>query len=379
MTKVLRTPRLARLALTLALALGGAVLLVRPAAGETSIGVTPSVAQLAVDAGATERRDLTVSNEGDEPFTVAAGVSALDDAPEASSAVPWVTVEPSGFDLGPGETRAVRVVVDPPADLASGGAYAVVTLTTGARAVDGAGTAVAGQVGVPILITVDGTGDPLVRAEVERFAAVLEPDGRVGFRAEVRNTGNTHVVLRGETVLTEADGTAVERGTLGTSTVVLPGDRTVVEGAAPLLLESGRRYRATAELDFGGAGPLVGQTEFTTQAPRVEMRGLELCERADGGLQLGFLLDNPGSLGVVPVATLTARSVADPAGGRPARLGLPVAWPDQATGYSLDALGALDDGTYELALTVESGPTTRLNRLLAFHVGGEAGVAPCKE
>jgi hypothetical protein len=107
------------------------------------------------------------------------------------------------------------------------------------------------------------------------------------------------------------------------------------------------------------------------------MRNLALCEGDDEGLELGFRLANPGSLGVAPTVTLTARSVDTPAGGEPTRLELPVAWPEQSTAYAIDALGTLEDGTYELAVSVESGPTTRLNRLLSFQVGGESGVARC--
>jgi hypothetical protein len=150
MTVVTRTLRLARLALALALAVGTAASLDRPAAAVTSVGVTPTVAQVAMPAGETERRELTVSNEGDEPFAVTTGVTTLAGAPDDGSAVPWVTVEPGELELDPGEALPIEVSVDAPEGLASGGYYALVTLTTAAEAVDGAGAAVAGQLGVPI-------------------------------------------------------------------------------------------------------------------------------------------------------------------------------------------------------------------------------------
>jgi len=371
MLKVFRTPLLANLALALCLAGGGATLFTRPAAGNMSVGVTPSVVQLSMNEGGTRRRELTVSNEGDESFSVVAEASSLTGASESSSAVSWITIEPLRFELAPGETRPVRVVVNAPPDVVSGGYYAVATLTTEARAVDGTGAAVAGKLGVPLLITVDGSGEPVVSAEVERFAAVLEADGRVGFRAEVHNTGNTHVVLRGSTEVMTAHGTPVDRRELGVSTVILPGDRAVVEGPPGRLLESGRHYRATTELDYGGSKPLLGETEFEVTAPRVKLRDLRLCERRDGGVELRFRLDNSGMLGVVPTVTLAARSLDDPIGDAPMTLDLAVAWPGANSSYALEIPPQLNDGNDWLGVTVESGATARFNQLLSFHTGGE--------
>lgn len=57
-----------------------------------------------------------------------------------------------------------------------------------------------------ILIEVEGEGDLIRTAAIERFAPVLESDGRVGFRALVKSTGNTYVVAKGTIEIDQARG-----------------------------------------------------------------------------------------------------------------------------------------------------------------------------
>jgi hypothetical protein len=342
--------------------------------------VTPSVVHVALASSAAERRELTVSNEGDEPFAVTTSVVPLPGAADASSAVQWITVQPRTFELRPTETRTVPVVVTVPDSVTSGGYYAVVTFTTEGQALTGADAAVAGEIGVPFLITASGSGAPVVEAEIERFSAVLEANGRVGFRAEILNTGTTHVIVRGSIELGEAGGTPVTSLDLPSSTLLLPSDRTVVEGPQSLLLENGQDYRAIAKLDVGGTEPLRRETTFTAETPAVELQDLRLCTRDDERLELRFGLINPGTLGVSPVVTLTARSTDDPTGGDPTRLRLPVAWPNATTVYGLDALCDLTDGAYAITVIVEGGPSIRFDRRISFQIGRDrAATSSCDE
>lgn len=375
---MIRTPRFLALIFAAVFLLGGAATAAPSARADVGVGVTPSVVSLATQAGSRQRRGLTVSNQGGEAFSATTAVVAMPGATDAESAVQWLSVDPPRLKLGAAETREVTVQVDVPAGLASGGYYAAVTITTEARTVDGADAAVAGQLEVPFLISVAGVGLVTTVAEVGRFAAVLEPDGRTGFRAEVRNTGNTHVVLRGEVELTEADGGAIDRIAFRGPTLVLPGATAILEGRSPLLLEQGRDYRVMGKLDYGARDPLAIKTAFTAEAPRVTMRDPAICVDTGGGLRIGLGIRDDGTLGIVPTIGLTVRAGGRSTPGEPIAVGLPVAWPGAVTTYSVDALGKLDDGEYELGVSVKWGTAAPIARSLPFEVGtGRDPVAPC--
>lgn len=350
-----------------------------PAAGaEVSVGITPSVVDLRVGAGTRQDRRLTISNEGDEAFSVGVAVSTLPGAPEARSAVPWLAVASPRLTLAAGAVAELTVTIAVPPGLASGGYYAAVTVTTERQEVTGPGAAVAGELVVPFLITVDGSGESTTQVVVDRFAAVLEPDGRTGFRAEVRNTGNTYVTLRGAVEVGVGRGPSTDEVAFRGPVLLLPAATAVLQGRSPLLLESGQTYRADAVLDFGALEPLELETAFTAEPPRATLRDVGVCTDRDGALVLGFVVRNRGSVGVLPEASVTLRGTAG-ATAEPVVAALPIAWPDDDTGYALSEPGRLDDGRYELALVVALGPATFLERVLSFQVGGDGPttVRPC--
>jgi len=364
-------PTLNRRLLTILLVLGVVrVAAPAPVAAVVSIGVTPSVVQLEAGSGAEVKRELTVSNEGDEPLEATTGVTVLDGAEDARGAVSWVTVDPPRIELDPEERQVLTVTVDVPADLASGGYYAVVTITTTARPVEDGDVAVAGEVGVPLLITVDGESEVTLRPVVERFAAVLEPDGRTGFRAEVRNDGNTHAVLRG-TLESDDDAAPIEDAAFRGPTLLLPGATVVLEGRPSQLLESGRTYRVTGELDYGARDPLLIETTFTAEPPAVELRAPIVCTTGDGVLGLRLELTNEGDLGVAPTATLTTTMVDGGAPGGPIDVELPVAWPNDISESVVSGLGELEPGTYDLTVVLRVGTATPQAQTVTFQAGGD--------
>lgn len=340
-----------------------------PVAAVVSVGVTPSVVQLEAGVGAEVERELTVSNEGDEPLAATTGVTILDGAGEARGAASWVTVDPPRIELDPEERQVLTVTVDVPADLASGGYYAVVTVTTASRAVQGGGAAVVGEVGVPILITVDGEGEATTAPVVERFAAVLESDGRTGFRAEIRNDGNTHAVLRG-TLESDDDDAPIEDVAFRGPTLLLPGATVVLEGRPSQLLESGRTYRVAGELDYGALDPLPLDTTFTAEPPAVELRAPIVCTAGEGVLGLRLELANEGDIGVAPTATITRSLVDAGTPGVPTELELPVAWPNDVSRFMVEDLGELEPGTYELTVALRVGTATSQAQTVTFKTGG---------
>lgn len=152
-----------------------------PVAADVSIGVTPSLVEMTAKPGATGGQDLKISNQGSEGFDATTGLIEMRGSTAANSAVSWLTVEPPSFHIEPKKTQTVKVSVTVPDGLASGGYYALVTITTGEKEAAGNQAGISGQLGIPFLITVSGSGKVQTTAAIEKFAPVLGADGRIGF------------------------------------------------------------------------------------------------------------------------------------------------------------------------------------------------------
>ena len=168
-----------------------------PVGAGVSFTVGPALLDLSAAPGATGQHELIVRNTGDQPLTATVAVEPLATVPGDRSAAAWLSASPAEVRLDPGGAQAIVVDVAVPDEIETGGHYARVTITTEAPETGGNAAAIAGQVSVGVLVTVEGSGELVRAAEVAAFAPVLEADGRVGFRALLHNAGNVHLLPRG--------------------------------------------------------------------------------------------------------------------------------------------------------------------------------------
>ena len=173
------------------------------ARADVTISVNPSFLEFAVDAGTSFNQLITVSNEGTNATGITVGVSAsAPDRPDISS-VDWVQIDPKEFKLGPAENQKVKISVSVPDNAPSGGSYSTILFSTselrvktdrteGFCGASGLGAAI----GAKLVLTVRGP-DLRLEGELSKVVPLALGPGRIGFRAEIVNKGNVHLVPSG--------------------------------------------------------------------------------------------------------------------------------------------------------------------------------------
>jgi len=363
------------LSLALAMAVGGALWVAPPAAASVGVGVTPSLLELAAPPGGSGEQELVISSTGDQPTEVAVTTVPLDDAAPAHSAVAWLDVSPASFRLSPGKKQKVTVSIDLPDDLESGGYYAAVAVTTGAADRDATGMAVAAQVRVPFLFTVQGAGDLTQRALIDRFAPVLEIDGRIGFRALVRSIGNVHIQAQGNVEMTDPRGQRYASLDIPNSGRILPDSARLLIALGSVPIQAGQAYDATLTLSYDGApASITATTAFTTAPPTVSIDDLSVCENLDRGPTLNIGVRNDGQLGILPAVDLQIRTAAGEVVGE---LAVPASsvlvWPNGTDTFRFDFPRRLESGQYVFAATARVGTEPQVTKDVPFQIGGVGG------
>ncbi len=378
-----------------------------PASAEVTIAVSPALLELDGRAGGRGVVEITISNSGDEPFEVVTSLAPLQDLTDERSAVPWMTVEPARILLEPGEDRSASLTISIPDVVASGGRYGAVAFTTVSPGAD-ASTAVSGRILVPVLLTVAGRGELTREPSIHRAALVLESDGTLGARVEVRNDGNTHVPLTGDIEVaipaptpdpsaptpdpsapipdTSAQTAATEvEGSLAIPTGrVLPASTRLYAGDGTLQLPLGETYAVTLRLALPpdqealAVPPL--RTTFSLQAtPSLAIEGPGICLNADRGPSVAAMLNDAGSLGLVAT---TVFQIVDASGRPVAGAGASrevVVWPSEASDVRAEITDPLNEGDYTLIASATIGTGERVETRLPFGVGGDpaTAAAPC--
>ena len=186
-----RTTRLLFAVILLGTVAGG---LSTPAGATISFSVSTGLVDLTGAPGSTGSQELLIRNDGDESLELRIAVEPNPSVSSDRSAVAWLSLETDALTIQSGDGASLRVQITIPDDVESGGYYARVTLTSATDEAADNVTAVAGQLAVGFMITVDGRGEIEQSAAIGRFAAVLEQDGRIGFRVELINNGNVHLI-----------------------------------------------------------------------------------------------------------------------------------------------------------------------------------------
>jgi hypothetical protein len=349
-----------------------------PARADVTIGASPSRIELEATPGAAGSQQITVTNTGDQPFSVAVGTAPYQGAAGNHSLVDWLRVAPTGFDLAPGQHQTVDVTISVPADAASGGRYAMVTLATGAPGADANGPAVAvsGRLGVAFLLTVKGRGKLKRAAEIERFAPFLDSDGRIGFRARLRNTGNIHLTPQGSIAVMDAGGERYGALDLPTTLSVLPDGELDMRALGSLPMPPGEQFTASTAIDYGAKKPLKATAAFDVGPPAVALTNLAVCENLDRGPTLSARLTDGGPIGVEPRVRFVVTG-ADGQGVEAAPETPALLWPGDTVALTADLGERLVSGDYTLSAEIAFGNAPPETVTLPFRIGGEpAGAAP---
>lgn len=369
-----------RLGLRVAVVVGAAVLAAAPVRADVAIQVSPVLIELSGNAGAEGRQDITVRNNGSDAFGVTVSIDPVPNLPADASAVDWLRVEPQQFDLQPGTEAVVTVSIEVPAGITSGGRYANVSFQTGpvSSATDAGGgnrASMSGRLVTSFLIVVNGAGKLVQKAEISRFAPVLEPDGRISFLALLRNAGNVHLQnLEGTITIKDSAGKKIASVDLGPTTPVLPGIERMVGSQVSLPLPAGKEYESTLTLRYGPKQKSkdTAKARFAIR-PALTMGPATVCENLDRGPTVRLEFANTGD-----IALRTALGVRlEAASGSPlgtAALPQPVlTWPGETVPVSFDLPQRLGTGAYHLVMTASYGPMDPITAETDFQIGGTEG------
>jgi len=179
-----------------------------PAHAQEGLKVWPTKVELSVNRGEAATATVNVHNEGAEPATVCVYVMDFridrdgrfvftEPGHESYSASEWLSVDNTGFELGPGESQEIEVVVAVPTDLEPGGHYAAVFFQTGPSANED-GVPISTRIPSLFYITVPGATDADVCADAEIVSLILPgfvEQAPVQAGVVVKNTGNVHLTV----------------------------------------------------------------------------------------------------------------------------------------------------------------------------------------
>jgi hypothetical protein len=357
----------------------------RTARADVSLRISPAVIELSATPGGEGVQKLKIGNGGSDPVDVGAAVELYKGADGDRSAVEWLSVEPGPFHLEPGEEREIEVNIDVPKGLESGGRYALVTFTTGAGAAEGNGAAIAGKLGAAFLVIVEGKGKLDRKVELEHFAPFLEPDGRVGFRAQLRNDGNVHVLPKGAVGVADMDGKPLAAVDLEGPSNLLPGEEALLTGHGSLPLSTAK-HQAETFIDYGEEKPLSAKIEFEPKAA-FSVSEVTVCENLDRGPTVNIALRNDGDLGLLPPVRLDLSAKDGQAAPQPAPATPLVLWPHETATVTADITDRLVSGEYVLKIHIDYASPTEdgktvlppFEQELAFRIGGlgEGAAALC--
>lgn len=364
-------------ALALALALFISARAPPQARADTSITVTPSLVELEAAPGGSGEQEITVSNSGDEPFSAIAVVKAYPGVDKDDlSAEEFLEISPERISLEPGEEQSVTVDMQVQDDIESGGRYALISLRTDAEtddAVSGSGAATSGEVGVPLLFTIQGSEPITKEAEIAGIVPRLLEDGTVGFEVEVENRGNIHFSPEGELDIVGEDGQTIDTLEVTESPAVIPGTtRTLgVTGSVPTATDAS--YTARVTLDYEGEEPATDELTFAPEA-RLSVEELSAEQRAEDQVNMRLVLANEGDVAIDPQVRLDVFNSSGSVGSATPERPIEVA-PGGQSEIDTDFPVRLGPGEYSLNAGIIYGDGQELEQQATFNLSGPAAEA----
>jgi hypothetical protein len=378
--RLLRTPSILGAIIAGVLAVAPA-----PAFAQVSLTVSPALLELHGHPGDVGRIPISVTASGDEAVTIVTSVGQLAQMSGDHSAVHWSTVSPQRTTLQAGANAQVTYEVRIPDDAASGGRYALVSISTVPVDAPAGASAMAGRIEVPVFLTVEGRED-LMRQPVTitRAAMFLALDGTIDVRVDVANGGNVHVPLVGEVEVTAVDQSPAPSPSASPSPLpipmgrVLPGTTRTYAATGQLSLPLDKPYDVTARVgppaddDPNRMADVIQR--FSAQVSpsvAVSIPSLTMCAGPDG-LEVTAQMANEGTLGVDVAATFDVR---DPSGASVGAIGgSPQApsWPGSVIDIGGLIPPGLPDGAWSVVAQVTVGDGQQAELALPFVLGDPA-------
>lgn len=250
-------------------------------AADVGLTVAPSIINADIGAGESQKRDITVVNNGLSPVAmnvyvenfaasdIYGGVSFNTDTSPTYSALTWVKLSEKKLVLGSGQSQKIDYTIKVPENAEAGGHYAVIFFEPvhGVEQSAGSSVGVSQRVGALLFITVDGditeAGQVLGASTTDKCSGVqcsfktapFREWGPVPFVFQYENAGNVHVRVSGKIQIFNTFGKQVGEVPVAEKTV-LPGTTRQFEAnwlREPLL----GKYTARLTLTYGASNSEV--------------------------------------------------------------------------------------------------------------------------
>ena len=266
---------------------------------------------------------MTVSNEGTSATRILVDVRAIPGGTPEVSSVDWVQAGPVEFPLAPGEKQEVELNITVPGDVQPGGRYASIFVRNAPINVGGSGAAgffgasgLGAEIGAKLILTVRGPGLRL-EGQMTRIVPLALGPSALGFRAEITNTGNVHMVISGDIELLDASGNVLGRSSLPQTTSILPGATQSFKFRGALEVPPGdyhavgtivygwtEQQSTAAQVDPDDWGRRTASTELSfNSVPRLRVPKLEMTA-IEGGVEFSLELENYGDVEIVPAGVI---------------------------------------------------------------------------
>lgn len=252
--------------------LGLALVVLAPSSVPASLGidVAPAKLDISIPAGQAFNIPITVHNSSTSNVHVQATMVDFGVAPNGDyqiqrvgsrpySLMKWASINPREFDLPANTTQQVRLSVSVPSGGVSGEYAGIVFFQTRPDRRAGNTVAFSARVATKIYDVVPNTQK--MDGAISKMTAIRGLGGQ-SYRVLFKNTGNTHVYLRG-TLEVKRNGSTVDR-------IVLPSEVLVERGGERLIEVTGKKlepghYSAIALVDYGGKAMTGGEISFDAQ------------------------------------------------------------------------------------------------------------------
>ena len=299
------------------IALAFLLLLPETAFADISIAVYPTFLEFTGDAGASTSQGITVTNKGTGNTSVSITIGDLETAHPEDSAATWLSTDKQHFVLEPGESQEFTVTIRIPKNADPGGHFAAVYIqaSTGAGEwSDGAG--VGASVLSSFMITVRSPEPDGLRLQgtLVEIVPLSKGANRLGFRAEIENTGNVHFVPRGDLALKDREGNIIGTLPLPEGISVLPGTTRSYYFTGTLAASPGE-YTVIAKVDYSwekwqAVLARAGTGEWSTKeiikertlnsVPRLRIESISPVVETDHTIRIDVEMANYGDVEVAP-------------------------------------------------------------------------------
>jgi P pilus assembly chaperone PapD len=214
-----------------------------PASAGVSITVSPTKIDLTLNTTEIAIQEINVQNPGSESTRIHAyamdfsineegDFTFSDPGYESYSCATWLNIDEADFDLGPGETKDVKVTISVPQEVEPGGHYAALFFeTVPPETQSGVSVAIAGRIPSLFYLTIPGITDADIVTNAEITSLLLPgwiEKGPVEIGVTVRNTGNVHLPIAAKAYFTDFRGRDAGELYLGQA-VVLPDSERVIK------------------------------------------------------------------------------------------------------------------------------------------------------